>query len=489
MENTDFIFNACHQAWRDTHNWDTCKLNRREYGEFLLNYLLGESGEFVLNLNGAWGSGKTEFLKRLYVAALERGHPVIYINAWESDFSQQPLVVVASELTQQVYAFNGNIGKVKHYKNLKLHCGRFLRGLAIGATEVAAQQLGLKNNPIKPVVENLIPAPEKPEDLMHSLTLNYQSQQKAMKAIRQDLAGLAEVLEKNYGSNLPIIVLVDELDRCRPTYAIEMLEVIKHFFSVDKLVFVVATDTDQLSHSIRAVYGEGFDADTYLRRFFQQRAKLPEPDLKQYILAKYSAEDFIHGNSNHLFGMHWEFVVEVLAASASTLSLSIRSLDNILLRAKAIMHHYTQNTAKLTCVLILFLGLLEHEKSKELFATRRDNDRTPTLSMPFDRLGNAIRGSMISELCGDILCKKNQTNNYGESESYYEIENRRPSYLKEERRIDRSRNFESEADLWLTVAQWHQAIYSRHQHETDGHIFRPWSDYKKMIELSDVLTL
>ncbi len=98
MDDNAFISRASYGAWQETHHWGTCKLNRHEYGEFLLNYLLGESGEFVLNLNGAWGSGKTEFLKRLYVAALERGHPVVYINAWESDFSQQPLVVVGELL-------------------------------------------------------------------------------------------------------------------------------------------------------------------------------------------------------------------------------------------------------------------------------------------------------------------------------------------------------------------------------------------------------
>jgi len=486
MDNISFISKACHQEWQHTHNWDTCKLNRREYGEFLLNYLLGEPGEFVLNLNGTWGSGKTEFLKRLYVAALERGHPAIYINAWESDFSQQPLVVVASELLAQLNCFNDNIGE--GFDEAKKAFGRFIRGSIIVGAAALSHHLTGEVEFGKAAAENMLGAETPPETLMDGLSKNHAEQKATMQEIRKRLTALAEVLETNLGAKLPILVLVDELDRCRPTYAIEMLEVIKHFFSVDKLVFVVATDTDQLSHSIKAVYGEGFDADTYLRRFFQQRAKLPEPDLMQYILAKYSEEDFIRGNTNHLFGMHWEFVVEVLAASAGTLNLSIRSLDNILLRAKAIMHHHAQTTTKLTCILILFLGLLEHEKSKESFVMRRDNEKVPALPILFDKLGNAIRGSMISELCGDILHQKIVINHYDESESYYEIENRRSSYLKEYRHIEQSKNFESEKGLWYAVAQWHQAVYSRHQHKTDSHIFRPWSDYKKMIELSDALT-
>jgi len=66
----------------------------------------------------------------------------------------------------------------------------------------------------------------------------------------------------------PFFILLDELDRCRPTYAIELLERVKHLFDVPNVVFVVATDTGQLSHAIRAVYGAGFDGTRYLHRFF-----------------------------------------------------------------------------------------------------------------------------------------------------------------------------------------------------------------------------
>ena len=58
----------------------------------------------------------------------------------------------------------------------------------------------------------------------------------------------------------PMFVFIDELDRCRPTYAIELLETVKHLFDIPGLVFVIATNTDQLQHSIKAVYGAEFDA-------------------------------------------------------------------------------------------------------------------------------------------------------------------------------------------------------------------------------------
>lgn len=93
----------------------------------------------------------------------------------------------------------------------------------------------------------------------------------AIENIRGQLSYLAEDLQNHYNVNIPVVVLVDELDRCRPSYAIEMLEVIKHFFTTKNFVFIVATDTSQLTHSINAVYGANFDSSQYLKRFLIEK--------------------------------------------------------------------------------------------------------------------------------------------------------------------------------------------------------------------------
>ena len=80
-----------------------------------------------------------------------------------------------------------------------------------------------------------------------------------------------------------LIVAIDELDRCRPSYAVELLEVAKHLFSVDRIVFVLAVNLDQLAHSVRALYGSDFDAKGYLRRFVDVDFYLPDPDRDAFI--------------------------------------------------------------------------------------------------------------------------------------------------------------------------------------------------------------
>ena len=77
--------------------------------------------------------------------------------------------------------------------------------------------------------------------------------------------------------------MIDELDRCRPSYAVELLEVAKHFFAVHNVVFVLAVNRAELAHAVKAMYGADFDAEGYLRRFFDLDFQLPEPNRARFV--------------------------------------------------------------------------------------------------------------------------------------------------------------------------------------------------------------
>ena len=79
-----------------------------------------------------------------------------------------------------------------------------------------------------------------------------------------------------------LIIFIDELDRCKPTYAIQLLERIKHYFSNDRITFVFSVNIDELQHTIRSCYGEGFNACRYLDRFFDYRIPLPQANMTKY---------------------------------------------------------------------------------------------------------------------------------------------------------------------------------------------------------------
>lgn len=77
-----------------------------------------------------------------------------------------------------------------------------------------------------------------------------------------------------------LIVFIDELDRCRPTYAVEMLERIKHYFDDERIIFVFSVNREQLAHTISNCYGSNFDAEKYLNRFFDFCFELPALDIQ-----------------------------------------------------------------------------------------------------------------------------------------------------------------------------------------------------------------
>ncbi|WP_249332080.1 KAP family P-loop NTPase fold protein, partial [Pseudoalteromonas rubra] len=214
--------------------------------------------------------GKTHFLRQLYSQLRYKDQaPVVYINAWESGFSKDPLLVIVSEITSQLIDQHEGYKAHKAEKEVGEKVKKIWNSmLKLGGCAAALSGLG----PIYAPAKDLLSAEIKDEDEL-SLQELYPLQRKAVQDLKQLLSEYSEVINRKQ-----IVIIVDELDRCRPNYAIELLETIKHFFEMPGYMFVVATDTEQLGHSIKAVYGSEFDGREYLSRFFNRSAKLPEPD-------------------------------------------------------------------------------------------------------------------------------------------------------------------------------------------------------------------
>ncbi|MGP4933376.1 KAP family P-loop NTPase fold protein [Pseudoalteromonas nigrifaciens] len=358
--------NCKYQEWLTEYTFDNCKLNRKEYGEFLTNYIKGEHDGFVLNLNGAWGTGKTEFLRRLYTHLTNEGHPTIYIDAWESDFSEVPLSVVASELINQLSIINHNIGS--DLDKLTGFLGKALKGAVIAGAGLASKHLVDDSAAGREVVKAFFDT--SPKDFLTSIKKDHEEQVEAIKSIRKELGLVAEVLEQTHAKELPVIVLIDELDRCRPNYAIEMLEVIKHFFTTKNFVFVVATDTTQLQESIKSVYGSNFDSNTYLKRFFNREAKLAEPNLVHYLglndfkfvdlVGKVEIYPVIENSQNKTIAQYIEWIAKVY-------NLSLRDIDQLIDKLRACLRtatfsFETTNRIQVINVFCLLIALIEFDK-------------------------------------------------------------------------------------------------------------------------------
>ena len=225
----------------------------------------------VLAVDAAWGFGKTTFLRIWAQHLRNEGFPVVGFNAWEADFSEDPFLTLSTELTEGLQSGQTKLPR-NTIKKVEDASQKVLRWVTPGGIRLAASFVPVVGSEVGDIVASFAEA-----------RLSRHSEARtSVKEFRDALQDMAATLSEANG-NRPLIVTVDELDRCRPSYAVELLEVAKHLFSVDHIVFVLAINCDQLVHSVKALYGNDFDAEGYLRRFFDVDFRLPNPDRTKFI--------------------------------------------------------------------------------------------------------------------------------------------------------------------------------------------------------------
>lgn len=227
----------------------------------------------VIALDGGWGSGKTWFLKRWVGAHRPENDgraTAVYFDAFAHDFMDDPLIALTGVIGDRLPKREES----KVWNKVKMAAAKLAKpaariGLAVatgGITELAG-----------PVVDVAAEATSKEiEAAAESFWKREDGKRAAMQQLRAALIELTMTEAEADDDPVPLVVVVDELDRCRPDYALALLEVIKHFFSVPNVHFVLGVSLEALGHSVRARYGSGIDAERYLRKFISVSLRLPD---------------------------------------------------------------------------------------------------------------------------------------------------------------------------------------------------------------------
>ncbi|HEH9427007.1 TPA: AAA family ATPase [Aeromonas sobria] len=346
------------------------RLDRARYAEFLTNYLAAEGKQrnYVLNLNAEWGAGKTWFIKRWYME-LKAHYPTVYIDAWQQDFSDDPLLTVIASIIEQLRDATGN--KLAVPDGIK---SKLLGLLKVGGKLVlksAIKKAGLEDGDFS--VEG-----EDADKLVDTLCSNHKERYESIQYLKQEIrqwveAAVSANLDQLDGQgrlDYPAFILIDELDRCRPSYAVEMLETIKHIFDIKGVVFVLATDTEQLQHAIKVVYGEGFDAQNYLGRFFIRRFTLKNISRHEFITCMLTWDKSLSLASSIWPILTKEHVlISVISSISDYLSLSLRQTEQLVDRIVAVIKGCLKESECIGSINILFLTYLFalYERDYELY--------------------------------------------------------------------------------------------------------------------------
>ena len=246
-----------------------CKLGRAPYGKKLSDLVERIDDPLVIALDGGWGSGKSFFLKCWAGAHKTENHgsaEVIYFDAFQHDYLDDPLIALTGVLAERFKSEEGLIAGVKNAA-LKIAPSLARIGLAAATAGVSELTTAAGDAALKAGEEKIAEAAAKyweKED----------GRRAAMKEFREALVALTSPKEEG-GTPRKIVIIIDELDRCRPDFALALLEVIKHFFSIDHITFVLGVNLKELQNSVRARYGQGVDAERYLGKFIHLHMSLP----------------------------------------------------------------------------------------------------------------------------------------------------------------------------------------------------------------------
>jgi hypothetical protein len=298
-------------------------LNRKENAEALTEFVLSTDESLVVCIDAPWGQGKTTFLRMWEKHLKNNNIPTLYFNAWESDFSDDALVCLIGEISASINELSkhGNESKAQEYLDKAKDIGVTLlkRSIPIAAKVATAGALDLDK-----ITEHALAGFA--ETIAKEQLEHYERSKSSLKAFRTILSEFTHTIT-DPDNPKPLIFIIDELDRCRPNYSIEILEKAKHFFNVDNIIFVLGADKKQLGSSIKAIYGSELNVNGYLRRFIDIDYILPPPDQGLFIKAL-----FLKFSFNEYFSKKGEYGIRDEGEQALTMFAQLFELYGLTLR-------------------------------------------------------------------------------------------------------------------------------------------------------------
>ena len=265
-------------------------LNRDAFVEQLLQlieHISENKSSTCFALNGSWGCGKS-FVLDLFEEQINlikaqgtytNKYFVVRYNSWRFDYYEEPLVAIVatiiSEIEEKTKLFPDSQEKQEILGMLKA------TGMAL---------LSMANTAVKDKTGlDLLTAFETVRKGEKDGAAAYESAHEydahfGFNKVLEKLSGLLQDLSQIY----TIVILVDELDRCIPEYAIKVLERLHHLTDgIPNIITLIATDKEQLMSSVKQIFGFQ-NPGKYLEKFFNFEVQLDCGTVSEKISEKYS---------------------------------------------------------------------------------------------------------------------------------------------------------------------------------------------------------
>lgn len=328
------------------------KCGFKSFGDVLTNVLSSSTEGTVVAVDAPWGEGKSTFAK-MWTADLKKEKKlsnVIVFDAFRHDGHTDPFVPLAAEILALIKPLDNTA-----YDNLKKASGALLKsvGKAIPGAALKVFTLGVVDGKM---TEGFAEAMEESaETFAESLIDNYHKDKSVLEEFSRILSEAAEkhLKEKNF----PLLVVVDELDRCKPDFALLLIERMKHLFACNGVSFVLLTNMKQMARYVRKEYGDDVSSEEYLRKFFTVTLALPhrvsgsiEKEPHEYVSALLSH-----------YGINRNLNEKRLTAWFDFFDCTMRESDRCCLNIALVFSSFIENPTFLWADLICFFVILKHK--------------------------------------------------------------------------------------------------------------------------------
>lgn len=259
----------------DTDGFDTSDIfQAKPVGERLANIVGDVEGHAAIVLDGPWGSGKSVFARQWAGLLRQRGHAVVYFDAFEHDHLDDAFFPLFGQFLDASDAGGSRFESARTFLIKK--ATPVVKAMPRIAGDMALRAgIGISLAELRQHVDDVTDAQaDDIETLIEESLKQAAAQVECVNGFRDALAAAVSGALNGEQSKAPLVFVIDELDRCRPSYALSVLERIKHLFAVDGICFVLVTHLDGLADMVRRAYGLK-EADRYLDKFFQLRFDVP----------------------------------------------------------------------------------------------------------------------------------------------------------------------------------------------------------------------
>lgn len=328
---------------------------RAEYAKHWTAYLTKRAAvadsAVVVAVDAPWGAGKTFFVQR-WAQQLRAHHPVLRFDAWKNDHIAEPLVAFMSELMAEIerlkkeHSLSPEIKKAvaAHSKKIIQSAGKAVgpallvvgKGLVkkvsgVDVDEVVAAAEG--GTLVSDAMDGIADAVDTEKTLstfFDKAMAAYKERGSAVTQLQAGLTNLLDALDRHPALKRPMFIFVDEIDRCKPDFALRLLEDVKHVLAAQGVVFVVSVNLEQLAESVRGVYGGGFDGYSYLQRFFESQWTLPPPPAQVYADLLVKATTATPPIYDGIFHLHDErLLARAFSACTRFFGLTLRQQEQV----------------------------------------------------------------------------------------------------------------------------------------------------------------